>query len=126
MHHPYLKKRLSSNEINQSSIEIKFTKKRSIKRWQDDKNSSITNNGIKDSAVPGPSVINSVDKANMEDDKAEENEDNAYKTNNFSRWSDTQFDEGTCSLSFLKLCKTEEEKARMMQLERLKLEKLLR
>jgi len=126
VHHPYLKKRLSSNEINQSSIEIKFTKKRSIKRWQDDKNSSITNNGIKDSAVPGPSVINSVDKANMEDDKAEENEDNAYKTNNFSRWSDTQFDEGTCSLSFLKLCKTEEEKARMMQLERLKLEKLLR
>mmetsp|Transcript_7324 Transcript_7324/g.6480 ORF Transcript_7324/g.6480 Transcript_7324/m.6480 type:complete len:104 (-) Transcript_7324:6-317(-) len=50
-----------------------------------------------------------------------EAEEGPYKTCNFSRWSDTQFEDGTCSFSFLKLCKSEEEKAKGKEMERMNL-----
>uniref|UniRef100_A0A7S3J6V2 Uncharacterized protein n=1 Tax=Euplotes harpa TaxID=151035 RepID=A0A7S3J6V2_9SPIT len=53
-------------------------------------------------------------------------DENPFKTNNFSRWSDTQFEDGTCSLNFLKLCKSQEEKSKYLELERIKLQNLLK
>ena len=53
-------------------------------------------------------------------------DDNPLKTWNFSRWSDTQLEDGTCSMSFLKLCKNDEEKKKYMEQERIKLQNLLK
>ena len=80
----------------------------------------------KSAAVPLPTVSIDVGKDREEDHQPGDNEDNGYKTSNFSRWSDTQLDDGTCSLSFLKLCKTEEERTRLLEMERIKLQNLLK
>lgn len=73
-----------------------------------------------------PTISIEPPKIEDEDNKVTENEENPYKTENFSRWSDTQFEDGTCSLSFLKLCKNEEEKAKYLEMERIKLQNLLK
>jgi serine/threonine protein kinase len=148
LHHPYLKKRLSSSkltqvlperkesnasqkdenkqtlDINQIRIEMPNQIK-SISSQNENTGQNKNNEEVHDSAVPGPSIGPDTVKANDEDQKNNQ-EDEAFKTSNFSRWSDTQFDDGTCSLSFLKLWKTEEERAKLKELERLKLQNLLK
>ena len=149
IHHPYLKKRPTSVELNQMSLENK--ENTNLVNHQSEANIispdhihceidgyrvSNDQNEIKSSAsnpedsrravVPLPNISKKISKLAEDDTKNNDNEDNAYKTSNFSRWSDTQFDEGTCSLSFLKLCKTEEERAKMLEQERIKLQNLLK
>ena len=70
-------------------------------------------------AVPTPKVA--LNEENKNSGNNPEQEDGPYKTWNFSRWSDTNIEDGTSSLSFLKMWKTEEEKAKMREAERLKL-----
>lgn len=149
IHHPFLKKRPTSVELNQMSLENK--ENTNIVNHQSEANiispdhiqleingyrvpndqneikSSVSNpEESKGAVVPLPNISKSISKVAEDDSRHNDNEDNAYKTSNFSRWSDTQFDDGTCSLSFLKLWKTEEERAKKLEQERIKLQMLLK
>ena len=142
IHHPYLKHSPESEEIHRNSldwkekvteekqkvvdpneIELKIIQPNNTDSNQKEK---IENEEKEDekcsAAVPLPSIDAENSKCVADSgNNNQDQDDGPYKTSNFSRWSDTQFEDGTCSLSFLKLWKTEEEKIKMKELERAKL-----
>jgi len=61
------------------------------------------NEPYRGSVVALPNIYQNRHRRNEEENKSTINDENAYKTSNIRQWSDTQFDEGTCSMTFLKL-----------------------
>lgn len=149
--HPFLQKSPESEELQQSLGENRQSVRSEPKEMVNpndihlDISDSLTINVLTDNkvtskvnssegrcmaAVPTPSVSGEApdqkEEAKASEPPQELAPEGADKSCNFSRWSDTQFEDGTCSLSFLKLCKTEEERTRMKELERIKLENILK
>lgn len=89
--------------LNPEQINLNFKDSDNEKNQVHRKVNVHNNEESNQSAVPRPSTNADVEDNINEDYKANDNDDNAFKTSNFSRWSDTQIDDGTCSLAFLKL-----------------------